>query len=227
MSSALGFSLSKWNSTYPRHLDHPPSWLFHSGGRTEFQFPTLSICLETRFPGSASGKGFTQICSHLHIFIRGQTSGQSPSTPGPLQRGSLLWQAILSKGSPFKNRNRVPSTMLGTEHTTPGGFVAAGRLGNVFLSFNRLSLHKFCLHLGFCPLDRNTQRLCLFLCPQISPFCVCRHAHPHGWGHNGLCFWKFEPPWNSSYNHPERQNQRWLSWALAPALLYLPQGIPA
>lgn len=125
------------------------------------------------------------------------------------------------------NGNCVPGTMLGTEHTIRGASVAAGRLENVFLSFNRLSLCKFCLHLGFCPLDRNTQTLSLFLCPHISPFYVYRHAHPHEWGQNGPCFLKLGPPQTSPYDHPERQNQRWLSWALAPTLLYLPQGIPA
>lgn len=38
---------------------------------------------------------------------------------------------------------------------------------------------------------------------------------------------KHEPPCNSNCNHPERQSQRRFSWALVPALLHLPRGIPA
>lgn len=48
-------------------------------------------------------------------------------------------------------------------------------------SHSTICLCKFCLHLEVCPPDRNTPSPCLFLCPHISPFCICRYDLPYEW----------------------------------------------
>ena len=176
---------------------------------------------------SAVGKKVTQICRIIYKGSSGHRGhGQSLHLPDSFRGEPFCSKGSWARAIQSMNGYSIPGTVLGAENITQGALVAAGRLENEFFSFSQhLSLCKFCLHLEFCPLDRNTQWLYLSL--GISPSCVCRHDYLHEWVQNGPCSLKPESPWNSSWNHLERQKQMWLTWVLRLALLYRPHGIPA